>query len=55
MNNWEKLKIITTLVATIIIPVVIGFTGNDYTRAIKEREIEGKFVELSVNNPTCYL
>ena len=48
MNNWDKLKIVSALIGTIIVPVVIGVVGNNYNRAIKERELQGKFVELSI-------
>ncbi len=48
MNSWEKLKIISGLIAAVIIPLVIAYIGNTYTSAIKERELQGKFVELAV-------
>ncbi len=48
LNNWEKLKIVTTTISIIIIPLVIAFLGNVYSKSIKEKEIQGKFVELSI-------
>ncbi len=49
MNVWEKLKVLSTVAAAVLIPVVLGVIGNRYTQAIKEREVEGRFVELAVN------
>ena len=48
MNDWEKFKILSNSLGFIIIPIVIVIVGNKYSNAIKEREIQGKFVELSV-------
>ena len=48
MDNWEKLKNISLAVSLIVIPVIVGFIGHEYTKAITEREIQGKFVELGV-------
>lgn len=48
MNNWEKLKISSVAVATVVIPVAIAFVGQEYSAALKERELQGKFVELAV-------
>jgi hypothetical protein len=45
---WERAKIVSTIISALIIPVVIGFVGNYYTSAIKERELQGRFVELSL-------
>jgi hypothetical protein len=33
----------------IIIPIVIGYIGNIYTQATKEKEIKARFVELAIN------
>lgn len=48
MDNWEKLKNISLAVSLIVIPVLVGSIGHEYTKAITEREIQGKFVELGV-------
>ena len=45
----EKVKVFINFMAVIIIPIVIGFIGNGYSKAIKEREIQGRFVELAIN------
>ncbi len=49
MNVWERLKVLSAATAAVLIPVVLGVIGNRYTQAIKEREVEGRFVELAVN------
>jgi len=49
LDNWEKLKISANVVAAVFIPVVLAIFGNSYTKAIKEREVQGRFVELAVN------
>lgn len=46
---WERAKTSSGIVAAIIIPVVVLVVGNRYSAAIKERELEGKFVELAVS------
>ena len=49
MNGWEKTRILTSILATILIPSFLGFVGHSYTAALKEREMEGKFVELAID------
>ncbi len=46
---FEKLNKYSGLIATIIIPIVLAFVANQYNSAIKEREVQGKFVELAVD------
>ncbi|EPW5502306.1 TPA: hypothetical protein RQK06_004283 [Vibrio vulnificus] len=47
MENWEKLRITSSAIAAIVIPIVLLFVGNEFTTATKERELQGKFVELA--------
>lgn len=49
MDNWEKTKTISSAVATVFIPVVLLVISNQFSAALKDRELEGKFVELSVS------
>lgn len=54
ITGLEKSKIIINALAAIGIPIVIAWVGNSYTDAIKEREIQAKFVEIAIeilNNP----
>lgn len=46
---WEKAKTIATVLASVVIPLVALIVGNQYSAALKERELEGKFVELAVS------
>lgn len=41
---WER---ISTTTSVLLVPIVIAFVGNAYTQAVKEREIQGRFVELA--------
>jgi hypothetical protein len=45
MDKWEKIKIIITA----LIPVVIALVGHWYSQALKEREVQARFVELGVS------
>ena len=46
---WEGLKAISAFLAATIIPITIAITGHVFSKAIKERELQGKFVELAVD------
>ncbi|ULN63143.1 hypothetical protein MID13_09380 [Vibrio gigantis] len=47
MENWEKLRVTSSVIAAVVIPIVLLFVGNEFTTATKERELQGKFVELA--------
>lgn len=46
---FETLNKFSPLIATIVIPMVLAIIGNQYTSAVKEREVQGKFVVLAVD------
>ena len=46
---WEKVKILSGSFAAVLIPVIVAYIGYTYTQTIKEREIQGRFVELAVD------
>lgn len=48
IDPWEKLKALSSVIAAIVIPIVVAWVGNGFAKALKEREIQGKFVELAV-------
>src|SRR5215467_15201186 len=49
-SNWQQtLSALSGAVAAVLIPIVLAVVGNAYTTAIKEREIQGRFVELALN------
>ena len=39
-NIWKKLKILSGVFASILVPVAIFIIGNSYSNAIKQREIQ---------------
>lgn len=45
--QWEKLKILGTLVATLGIPLVLALVANSFSKDQKELEIGVKYVELA--------
>ena len=45
----EWISALSGLIAAVVIPVVIALVGNAYTRAIREREIQGRLVELAID------
>jgi len=47
-DPWERAKAISSVLSAVVIPVVILIVGNVFAEAIKEREVQGKFVELAV-------
>ena len=47
-SSWEKLKVASAVLATVLIPVVIAYVSNEYTNAIKQNEIGQRYVELAV-------
>ncbi len=46
--SWEKLKIVSTLLATVLIPIVIAAMTQWYTSALKDNEIGVKYVEIAL-------
>lgn len=46
---WEKIKIITSILATIAVPVVVLLVGKSIESSIKERELSVKYIELAVS------
>ncbi|MBT8288770.1 MAG: hypothetical protein KJO00_12175, partial [Bacteroidia bacterium] len=47
-TGLDKLKFFINSIAAIGIPVVIALVGHNYTDAIKEREIQARFVEIAI-------
>jgi hypothetical protein len=46
--TWEKAKAASTIVATAVIPIAIAWSGNWYGQLQKEKEIQLKYIELSI-------
>jgi hypothetical protein len=49
VDIWEKAKAASSIVAAVFLPIVLLVVGNNYSGAIKERELQGRFVELAVD------
>ena len=52
MDKWEKAKIASGFIAALgafFVPFSAAHIGGVYSDAIKERELQGSFVELAVN------
>lgn len=47
--NLEELKTTITLMSAVVIPVVLAYLGNRYTKALKEREVQAQFVKIAVD------
>ena len=46
--DWEKFRNILLAISAVATPVIVGWLGSEYARATKEREVQGKFVELAI-------
>jgi hypothetical protein len=47
-DGWEKAKALSVIFAALVIPIVIAIIGYFVNASLKEREVQGKFVELAV-------
>lgn len=45
---WEKVKAASTLVSTVVIPLVVVLIANNYTQKQKESELAVRYIELAV-------
>jgi len=48
-NRWQALNAISGFLAALAVPIVLAILGNRYTNALKEREIQGRFVEIALS------
>ena len=55
-DGWDKLAVVSALVASVLVPVAIALVGHFYTSAIKQAENNVKYTELAISilkeNPT---
>jgi predicted chitinase len=49
MDSWEMVKTVSSVGSAVLIPIVLLIVGNQFSGALKERELQGKFVELAVS------
>lgn len=47
MDSWQKLEVISKVVAAVLIPIAVVYLGNQVAISNTQRETEAKFVELS--------
>ena len=47
---WDKLKTLSGVTASIVVPLVIALTGHWYSKALKEREIQIRYHYCPVKN-----
>jgi hypothetical protein len=46
---WDKMVPLSTLLASVLVPVVLAIVGNSYTSAMKQSENRVKYTELAMN------
>ena len=47
-DNWDKLKVASGFMASVLVPLVIAFVGNRYSSALKESENRLRYTELAI-------
>lgn len=47
MDTWQKLEVLSKVVAAVLIPVAVAYLGNQVAVSNKQRDSEVKFVELA--------
>jgi hypothetical protein len=45
---WEKIKVLSLVIATVTVPVVVALVGNSYSKEQKDKEIGVRYVELAL-------
>ncbi len=47
MDSWQKLEVVSKVVAAIFIPLAVAYLGNQVVASNKQRDSETKFVEIA--------
>ncbi len=47
-DNWDKVKIVSGLIASILIPIVIAWIGYKSNETLKYQDVSLKYTELSI-------
>ncbi len=47
MDTWQKIEVMSKVIAAVFIPVAVAFLANEVATANKQRDSETKFVELA--------
>jgi hypothetical protein len=45
--QWEKLKILSTVIATLAVPVILSVVANSFSNFQKDKELGIRYVELA--------
>lgn len=48
INTWEKWKIISTSISVLLVPILLAFIANIYSKSIKESELKVKYLDLAI-------
>ena len=48
-DKWDKLAVISGFAASMLVPLVIAYTGQVYTSGLKQRDRQVQYVELAVS------
>lgn len=49
IGYWEKAKICSLIVSTVVIPLAIGISGHWLSKSLKDKDIQVKYIELALN------
>ena len=47
-DRWEQAKTISTIVATVVIPLTIAFSSNWFAQVQKDKELQLKYISLAI-------
>jgi hypothetical protein len=47
-NVWEKARAVSTIVATVVIPLAIALSSNWYGQQQKDKEVQLEYIELAI-------
>ena len=45
----DAAQVVIAGIATVVVPLLIAYVGNLYTRSVKEREIQSRYIEIAVD------
>ncbi|MDJ0657122.1 MAG: hypothetical protein QNJ40_23385 [Xanthomonadales bacterium] len=46
---WEKLQVISGIVAAVFVPVAVALVGYFFSKSAKDRELGAKYIELALD------
>jgi hypothetical protein len=45
---WEKAKVVSAIIASVFIPLALALSGNWYSKSLKEKEVQARYIELAI-------